>query len=240
MASRSLEQLLARQQALQRIAASSPELGGRIQELRTWQAARLARTYADLRATPQYSCAVEFFLSDIYGPHDFTRRDRDLARAASQLRRALPRALLEILCAALELDVLSTELDQQMASRLTTALTEPFYGVIYRAVGRPADRQRQINLVCETGAALNALVAHPWVGLALRAAHLPAHLAGLGALQDFLERGWAAFRSLRTGDRLLEEIRRRETALMDALFQDRGNPFASDAVAIGGSGPHAS
>ncbi len=42
--------------------------------LNAWQAERLARTYADLRVDPRYKPATEFFLSDLYGPKDFTER----------------------------------------------------------------------------------------------------------------------------------------------------------------------
>jgi len=231
----SFDELLERKQALQAITTSRPELARQLRELRAWQAARLARSYADLRANPNYSQAVEFFLSDIYAPHEFTQRDRDLTRAAMQLRRALPQALLAILCEALELEVLTLELDQAMALQLPAALTEPSYALAYRAVGRRSDRARQIELICEIGTALDAVVRRRWLGIALRAAHIPAHVAGFGTLQDFLERGWAAFRAIRGANRLLEDIRDRETAVMDALFKGRTNPFAPSTTAATGT-----
>jgi hypothetical protein len=48
--------------------------------LKEWQAARLARSYADLLASKRYNPAAEFFLSDLYGPKDFRSRDEELAR----------------------------------------------------------------------------------------------------------------------------------------------------------------
>lgn len=213
-----LDELLARKQALQS-APPDPQLSSRLRELRAWQAARLARTYADLGADARYAPALEFFLSDLYGPHEFIRRDRDLTRAAAPLRRALPQRLLDILCAALELDLLTLQLDTAMASHLGAAPSEASYAAAYRATGRPSDRERQIDLIHHIGTALDGVVRRRSLGFALRAAHIPAHVAGLGALQDFLERGWAAFRSLPPGGRLFDEIRRRERALMTALFQ---------------------
>ncbi len=38
--------------------------------LRQWQSDRLARTYADLSADPQFSPACHFFLSHIYAPRE--------------------------------------------------------------------------------------------------------------------------------------------------------------------------
>jgi hypothetical protein len=224
-ADRSLEELLKGKQALEASAPRSPEFANRLRELQAWQAERLARTYADLRADPRYARTIEFFLSDIYAAHDFTRRDRDLARAATQLRHALPQALLDILREALELDLLTAELDQAMVGRFSAPPTESSYAVAYRAVGRRNDRQRQIDLLCGIGIALDAVVRRRWLGLALRAAHVPAHVAGLGVLQDFLERGWGAFRALPAADHLLADVQTRETALMDALLEGRPDPF---------------
>ncbi|HUK00752.1 MAG TPA: hypothetical protein VLW26_00580 [Steroidobacteraceae bacterium] len=224
---RTLEELLERKRELLANAIRNPELGKRLRELRAWQAARLARTYADLRAQPRYRLAVEFFLSDIYADDNFTQRDRELARGASHLRRALPKALVDILRQALELDVLTEEFDQAMAAQFSAAPTGSSYALAYRSLGRRADRQRQIDLIGAIGGALDAVVRRRWLGLALRAARAPAHLAGLGVLHDFLERGWAAFRALPQDNHLLSDIRTRETALMDALFEGKTNPFAA-------------
>jgi hypothetical protein len=209
-----LDQLLERKKELAHRAAAAP-VAGRLQELRTWQAMRLDQTYADLRRDPPAEEVLAFFLSDLYGPQDLTRRDRDVARAWRMLKRALPAYLLEILYMAMELDVLSAELDLEMAERLLPgAVNEKAYADAYRAVGRPEARRRQIALVVEIGKVLARAVRTPLVGLALRAAHAPAHLAGLGVLQDFLERGFAAFRGLSQPSSLLTLIARRETRLM--------------------------
>ena len=223
----SLTALLERKQALQVSALRSPRFVQRLAQLRAWQAQRLARTYADLAREPPFRAALEFFLNDLYGVGEFTERDRDLGRCAAHLGRALPAVLLDIACAALELDVLSAELDQDVAAQLRGAPSAGSYAVAYRAAGRRADRQRQIRLIITIGTTLDTAVKHSWVGLALRAAHVPAHLAGYGVLQDFLERGWQAFRALPAAQPLLEAIQARETALMEALFEGLPNPFAA-------------
>jgi hypothetical protein len=48
--------------------------------------------------------------------------------------------------------------------------------------------------------------------------HFPAHAAGFGALQDFLERGFAAFERRGGAERFLQAVRDRELALMQALL----------------------
>jgi len=197
-----------------------------LQELRAWQAARLASTYGDLLHDPGCVDAVKFFLTDLYGPQEHTRRDQDLARAWSILSRTLPRAALGLLERALELQTLTAELDEAMARQLAAGpVTQESYAAAYRAVGRPEARRRQIDLVLSIATDLERVVRHAWVGFALRAARAPAHAAGFGALQDFLERGFAAFRSMKDPGRMLDAIRERETRLCTALLAGGTTPF---------------
>ncbi len=214
-----LEELCERKRALEAGDATTPGYAKRLRDLRAWQANRLEQTYDDLRREPQYSAAVEFFFNDLYGPQDLSRRDKDLLRACRYFASALPRAALEILELALALDVLSAELDHAMAQQLGRGgLTAAAYAAAYRRVARADDRQRQIGLLIEIGENLDRIVRQRWIDLTLRAARLPARVAGFGALQSFLERGFAAFREMRGAQGLLEAIRGRETQLMHALF----------------------
>jgi hypothetical protein len=220
-----LKELFATKQRLDAGANATPQTAQRLTELKAWQAVRLARTYEDLRADPHCRAAVDFFLTDLYGPQSCARRDADLMRAWDRLERGLPEAALEILARALELQVLSAQLDQAMVVQLGDApVTKLSYPNAYRSVARAEARQRQIDLVVSIGRDLGRLVEFPLIGLALRAARIPAYLAGFGALQDFLERGYAAFRQLRNPWALLETIRTRETALLHAFFDGSNDP----------------
>jgi hypothetical protein len=229
----SLDRLLERKNGIAQL-ASAPPVAHRLRELRAWQAARLARTYADLRRDPLAADAVRFFLSDVYGPQDPARRDQELARAWRLLKRALPPRMLQVLFLAMELDVLSAELDLAMARRMPRGpLSGKAYAETYRAVGQREARRRQIGLIVEIGAALARAVQAPIVRLALRAAHGPAHLAGFGVLQDFLERGLAAFHKLPHPAQLLAVIERRELQLMEMLLEG-GTAAAQELPASAG------
>lgn len=230
-----VDELLERKLRLAAQATATTELAARLRELRAWQAGRLAQTYADLQRDPLSAAAVSFFLTDLYGPQDFTRRDADLMRAWRLLRRTLPRPALEILALAIELAVLSEDLDQAVAERLPDgAIGGEAYASAYRAAGRAADRRRQIELIVEIGARLARAVRIPLIGVALRAARGPAQLAGFGVLQDFLERGFAAFSRMPSAQPLLDAIDRRETALMDALLGDDASARRTGGSAAGG------
>jgi hypothetical protein len=230
-----LDRLIERKSGLAHDAAAAP-LAQRLKELRAWQAARLARTYADLRHDPLAGDAVRFFLADLYGPQDSTQRDRDVARAWRMLKRALPPRMLEVLSLAMQLDVLSAELDLAVARRLPPGpVTAKAYAEAYRVAGGREARRRQIALVVEIGTALARAVQTPLVRLALRAAHGPAHLAGFGVLQDFLERGLAAFRKLPDPEQLLTLIERREIRLLEILLEEGTIPAKDLPASASGS-----
>jgi len=214
-----LEELLARKRGLEASSCQAADFVARLRELQNWQAARLARTYRDFHDDPRYSPAVEFFLSDLYGPQEFGHRDRNLARAWRHLKRALPAAAMKVLGQAIEIDVLTLELDHAMVRALgASAVTDATYAAAYRAVDDQASRTRQIDLIISVGEDLDRIVRRVWLGPLLKAAHVPAHAAGFGALQDFLERGYDAFRRMRGAEGLLKVIRERETRFMQSML----------------------
>jgi hypothetical protein len=197
-----------------------PALHERMRNLAAFQARRLADTYRDLQGTPRHGPAVEFFLTDLYGPQDLTERDAQILRALDKLKRFLPPGALQALARAFELHVLSIELDAATAAALPgpDRIDAATYAGAYRAAGRRADRERQIALIGDIGSLLDGLAHRPEVGLAVRLARAPAHAAGYGQLQDFLERGFHAFRKMNGAAEFLAAIGQRERALMERLF----------------------
>ena len=200
--------------------AADPQLTPRIRALARFQAQRLAATYADLRQQSRYRAAVDFFLTDLYGPQDLLDRDRQVLRALDKLKRYLPAAALDALAGAFELHVLTIELDTETAGCLLgpAPVDAAGYAEAYRHAGRRSDRDRQIQLIGLIGALLDGLARHPEVGLAIRLARAPAHAAGYGQLQDFLERGYAAFRALDGAAEFLAIVDQRERRLMQRMF----------------------
>lgn len=219
-ARRQLDGLVERYLGVRRRLEEDAALADRMGALAGFQAGRLARTYADLQGTPRYGPAVAFFLADLYGPQDLRERDAQVLRALEKLKRFLPGTALQALARAFELHVLSMELDAATAAALPAdrALDGGTYAAAYRAAGRPADRERQIELIGDIGTLLDGLAQRPEVGLAIRLARGPAHAAGFGQLQDFLERGFEAFRTMDGAEEFLAAIDARERALMDRLF----------------------
>ena len=218
---------LERARALHQARAASPGLAARLDRLAAWQARRLNATYADLARQPRYAPAIAFFQSELYGPGDYSRRDSDLARVVPVMTRVLPQGLIATVARAMELSVLSAELDRRMIDKLDpgAGLTVAAYCNAFRSLANPEQRARQIELIVEVGRALDRYVAKPVLRSALVAMRAPARVAGLAALQTFLERGAAAFRRMRGAGEFLVTVEARETALASAIFAGDRAPF---------------
>jgi hypothetical protein len=199
----------------------------RLAELKLWQSERLARTYADLAATPRYAKPTRFFLDDLYGPKDFSVRDTELLKIYPMLVRMLPATAVQTAALAIEVDALSEELDHRLATALPAGpLDEQAYGKAYRESGTPAQRERQIALVGEVGRRLDLLVTKPMLLRTLRMMRTPARLAGFADVQGFLERGFEAFRAMGGAEEFLDTIAARERAIASRLFSSAPAPFS--------------
>ena len=84
-------------------------------ELRRWQAARLERSFEHFLADPRRAPAARFFLTDVYGDRDFTRRDADIARVLPTMQRLLPASLLATVADGIALGALTQAFDLRMA-----------------------------------------------------------------------------------------------------------------------------
>jgi hypothetical protein len=213
---------------LQGSAKANPDVEAARERLRAWQAVRLARTHADLLASPRMGPAATFFLTDLYGSTDLSKLAADVKRIVPVMTKFLPVAALETVADAIELQALSEELDIAMVKALGSGirnLDATAYRRAYRKVDRRGDRERQIALIRDVGQALGRLINQPFVTSALGLMRKPAQLAGLGELQAFLERGHDAFRKMGDTKKFLGLIVSRERKLLKALFAGDDSPL---------------
>jgi hypothetical protein len=142
--------------------------------------------------------------------------------------RLLPQSVIVTVARAVELNALAHELDRALIVHLpdgVETIAVPVYCRAYRATGEQALRARQIALIGEVGNALDRFVRTPMLGGALAMMRKPAHAAGLGALQEFLERGFDAFRRMKGAREFLATVDTRERRINDAIFAGDDAPF---------------
>jgi hypothetical protein len=196
--------------------------------LKEYQAARLARTHADLLAAPDTHAAAVFFLNELYGAQDLSQRDVDLERIIPTMQRMLTLHALDAITQATVLDALSERLDTAMAKRLGVRFSEDDYVAAYRMATARADRERQLDLVQGLGDALCELVRIPLLSTMLAIMRGPSRLAGLSSLQQFLEHGFSTFKKMREPHQFVATIVRRERAVLDNIYGQREHPFSVD------------
>ncbi len=209
-------QTVAHERALR---AADPALGAAVVALKAFQHHRFETSYADLLAHPRYGRAARFFLDDLYGPMDFTRRDDQFARIVPGLVRLFPADIVTTVACLADLHALSESLDSQMARVLGADAPDAHrYGQAWRTVGQPTQRERQIVLMLTVGTALDRYTRNPLLRHSLRLMRGPAQAAGLGVLQAFLERGFDTFGQMRGAGEFLQTVTQRERELAAHLF----------------------
>jgi len=198
-------------------------------QLQSWQQARLALTFADLLQQDAYRSAVNFFLTELYGGLDFRGRDQDMSKVMPVMKRFLPDRVLYIMSEAFELQAISIGFDMKMAEYMATqgfdSLDMKRYCETYRACSDQQGRERQILLIRKLGYDLDKLVNKPLVNMLVRLLRGPAHAAGFGKLQDFLESGLGSFREIEDISYFNETVYQREWTSMKNMFSGGEKPF---------------
>jgi hypothetical protein len=179
-----------------------------------WQLEHLLPSFADLYEQPGYAEAIDFTMNDLAGV-GISSRDQDLERAAPAITHMLPLSALQTIAKAAEMNarVLKSNIAICRAllvrNELPDLITERNYGIACRKASSLEELVELVHLITGLGRTLKSLVHIPMIGMTLRVMRAPAHAAGFGALQDFLERGYSTFKQIPDIDLFLSEIENR-------------------------------
>lgn len=214
--------------------AANPDLARRVDALKAYQQLRFSHTYADLLASERYAPAARFFLDELYGPSDFTRRDAQFARVVPALVRLFPSEIVRTVATLSRLHALSESLDTAMAvGLLSPTLDAEAYAAAWRATRRAGDRERQIALTLDVASTLDRLTRKVLIRNSLRVMRGPARAAGLSDLQVFLEGGFETFRAMGGAADFVRTVDEREHALSTMLFNEAVSAGASGLLPVG-------
>lgn len=203
-----------------------------IRAVQAWQCKRLMTSHQDMYKQTKFKPAVTFFVNELYGPKDFSQRDKDIARVAPKMAKLLPESALQSLVSALHLNELSFELDFDLAKKLKNQginrddINRNTYLDAYRACDNRATRQQQINFIEVLGKDLAEVVKMRGISALLLLSRKPAKLAGVQSLHEFIETGFKAFKNLGNVDDFILPIVRFEQDLMKQMFDvSQPNPL---------------
>lgn len=227
---RRLQQLLLKYHDFRQLKAAHP-LRENTFIIAEWQAERLKTTHEDLYRHPGYHTGLEFLLTDLYAPAGMTRRDDNIDRVFPKMVKWLPDNLLETFAGLVELNLITQQLDLELAElchELGTplqSLTSERYCEAYRLSRRTEQRQRQILLVAEVGHQLDRYVRNRTLGWLLSMTRAPAEMANLNDLHSFLHRGYSAFRRMDDVNLLIDRLVTRETRVIQNILARHPQPF---------------
>jgi hypothetical protein len=239
-AKQTIQDAVAKVSKLRQLAAETPALAQAVSEVKAFQAKRFTGTYFDLLHTPQYQPATQFFLEELYSEKDYSERDAQFSRIAGTLERMFPKQVVQTAVTLAQLHSMTEDLDVAMAQswlrspnsvRKTDQESNQIerYITAWHDVGRRADRDAQLSGALRVGQELVTLTRTPGLRMALKMMRKPANLAGMGALQHFLESGFDTFAAMgpkspsKDGQPegpayFLETVKKREAKLIDQLF----------------------
>lgn len=198
-----------------------------------WQLDYLLTYFRDLHGIEGYGEAIDFIMSDLAGV-GVADRDRDLERVAPVIAATLTEHALDTLASAAELNSRVLEINLAICRKLVKGgklpgrISERDYFAACRRSSSYDECVGLTYLVADLGETLKALVRVPMIGITLRAMHRPAHAAGFGALQDFLETGFRTFRQIPDIDHFLDQIRARMTEVFARIY---ASPMAEAGAA---------
>lgn len=215
---------IARSNALHAEYLGDPALYASYDRFTRWQLGYMLPFFSNLLEPEGYAEAVDFIVSDLAGV-GVSERDRDIERAAPVIVRSLPSHPLETAAAAVELNARALEINlgiwRQLlvGSDLPPDIAETDYLRACRAVSSLDECVELVNLAADLGETLKKLVRIPLIGGLLRTMRAPAHAAGFGALQEFLETGYLNFRRISDIDRFLDLLRARTSKVFEHIYR---------------------
>jgi hypothetical protein len=189
-----------------------------------WQLDYMLPFFSDLLEPEGYAEAVDFIVSDLAGVR-VSDRDRDIERATPVIVRSLPAHPLATAAAAVELNARVLEINLGICRELLVDETLPRviperdYFEACRKVSSYEECMDLVHLAADLGETLKKLVRVPLIGGLLGTMRKPAHAAGFGALQEFLETGYLTFRKISDIDRFLVLLRVRMGQVFERIYR---------------------
>ena len=150
---------------------------------------------------------------DVYSAKDFRKHDNEIKHLYEILHQSfLPDALLVLVKTVIELDGLTTTLDEALWEVLEEELgvedtiTPQLYARAYRICDNYDERAYQIELIVEVGHMVETTTKIPMIATLLKVARRPVTGAGWGDLREWIDRGLGSFQRMHGAHEFLGAI----------------------------------
>jgi len=198
-------------------------LNKKLNEVQSWQQARIKRTHSTLFEQPKNQLMADYFLTQLYGGDEFKVLAEQLGRIlpkAKKLERLAKESSLEAGSMGIQASILAIELDLHLAQWLLEqelAVNEENMLLAYRTVDEADERRVQINNlkdVCyRTDKDLNSFM----LKKAFAMAKGTAYRYNFQPLYDFIDSGFKAMKPLKSVSSFIEPFCARELEVIDEV-----------------------
>lgn len=189
-------------------------------QLQNYQINKLKKTHEALLNHPNTQKAANFFIDEIYNTNTIKKRDNDIEKLVPMLNKVFPRAALEIISNAMELDALTEKLDFNMITKLGVNFSEDEYNAAYKNSGDRTEREKQLFLTEKLGTNLIYFVSLPLIETTLKVMKMPAKLLNLSEMHQFLYNGFYIFKHIDNPQKFINDIIVKEKEILNNHFQD--------------------
>lgn len=206
------------------LSTKEPELFFVKNKIKEFQIEKLKTTHNDFLTSPNTKEATKFFLNELYNTKDLTERDKQTEKLIPFILKMFPEQTLQIIAKAFILDALTEKMDTEMAKAIIADkliqknITEDQYKKYYLKTSSIEDRENQIKLVQEIGLELCKVVKLPLISQVLKAMRLPAKLAKLMDIHNFLENGFNTFKNTHQPEHFVKSIYEREMKILKEYY----------------------
>ena len=209
-------------------------LNKKLNEVQSWQQARIKRTHSTLFEQPKNQLMADYFLTQLYGGDEFKVLAEQLGRIlpkAKKLERLAKESSLEAGSMGIQASILAIELDLHLAQWLLEqelAVNAENMLLAYRTVDEANERRVQINNlkdVCyRTDKDLNSFM----LKKAFAMAKGTAYRYNFQPLYDFIDSGFKAMKPLKSVSSFIEPFCARELEVIDEVhaMDNDGKPAA--------------
>ncbi|WP_201532080.1 FFLEELY motif protein [Psychrobacter sp. LFX-11D] len=212
-------------------------LNKKLNEVQSWQQARIKRTHSTLFEQPKNQLMADYFLTQLYGGDEFKVLAEQLGRIlpkAKKLERLAKESSLEAGSMGIQASILAIELDLHLAQWLLEqelTVNEENMLLAYRTVDEADERRVQINNlkdVCyRTDKDLNSFMLKKAFAMAKGAAYR----YNFQPLYDFIDSGFKAMKPLKSVSSFIEPFCARELEVIDEVHAtDKGGKPATFGV----------
>ncbi|MBI3892003.1 MAG: hypothetical protein HY303_10795 [Candidatus Wallbacteria bacterium] len=191
--------------------------------LQEFQLERLKSTYADFLDDPVYGRLCTFFTTHLYRAEDFTARNESFKKLVHAFESAFGTEMLHSISLLLEAHELSEALDDDVVEQFVKMgvgldFDMSAYERAYLLADKYKPRVRQIELLVEAVRFVHRIAFFPFIGLLLKTLHAGAVIIGATPMVQFLQDGYAAFRTCKDVGPFAEAIRDREMVRLDRIY----------------------